>query len=200
MIAIEPVTLAGRHVRLEPLGWEHEPDLVEAGADPDISRWLPVDLSDAAALHLWLEESLATRETGTEMPFAVIDLASGRAIGSTRFMDIRPTHNAAEIGWTWYATAYQRTAVNSECKLLLLTYLFERAGCVRVCLKTDRLNERSQRAIERIGGVYEGTLRKHMVVRGGRYRDSVYYSILDTEWPQVKERLEGFLARTASPR
>jgi RimJ/RimL family protein N-acetyltransferase len=140
-----------------------------------------------------VQDILSRQAQGTDLPFAVIHLQAGCAIGATRYMEIRPKDLALEIGGTWYAPAYQRTAVNTECKYLLLRHAFEEWGCVRVQFKTDLLNERSQRAIERLGAVREGVLRHHMITPEGRLRDSVYYSILDSEWPAVKARLEAFL-------
>jgi RimJ/RimL family protein N-acetyltransferase len=200
VITLEPVILTGTHVRLEPLSWAHEDDLVLAGADPEITRFMPVRFEPRENLHAWLEASLRTAATGAEIPFAVVNLADGRAIGSTRFMDIRREHDAVEIGYTWYARSFWRTAVNTECKYLLMCHLFDSVGCGRVSLKTDLLNERSQRGIERLGAVREGVLRKHMIVREGRSRDTVYYSVIDSEWPAVKARLEGFIERGAVPR
>ena len=133
--------------------------------------------------------------TGREIAFAIIHKSDKRAIGSTRFLDIQPAHRTLEIGWTWIGTKYQRTAVNTECKYLLLSYAFEKLGAVRVQLRTDTRNEKSQKAIERIGAVKEGVLRKSHTTHTGFIRDSVYYSIIDDEWPAVKQRLEGFLAR-----
>lgn len=124
-----------------------------------------------------------------ELPFAILDRASGRAAGSTRYLEIRPEHRGLEIGWTWLGRAYRRTAVNTECKYLLLRHAFEVMGAVRVQLKTDARNLASQRAIERIGGVREGVLRRHMVLADGFVRDSVMFSVTDTEWPGARERL-----------
>jgi RimJ/RimL family protein N-acetyltransferase len=128
-----------------------------------------------------------------QMPFAIIDLVSQKAIGSTRFLDIQPANKGLEIGWTWLGQDYWRSVRNTECKYLLLSYAFEQQGAIRVQLKTDRRNQRSQLAIERIGGVKEGMLRQHMIMPDGYLRDSVYYSILDGEWPGVKKRLEAIL-------
>jgi RimJ/RimL family protein N-acetyltransferase len=124
-----------------------------------------------------------------------IHLESGRVAGATRYLNIVPQDRGLEIGGTWYGPEFQRTVVNTECKYLLLSHAFERLGCIRVQLKTDLRNERSQRAIERIGAVKEGVLRNHMILPDGRIRHSVFYSILDTEWPEVKNRLEGMLER-----
>jgi RimJ/RimL family protein N-acetyltransferase len=202
MLEVKPVTLTGRVVRLEPLSEAHAADLAIAGADAAIWRYMPygpVDQRGEAGMRAWVSEILERQARGTDLPFAVIHLASGsaagRAIGSTRFMDIQPHNRGVEIGGTWYGVAHQRTAVNTECKYLLLCHAFEVWRCVRVQLKTDLRNERSQRAIERIGAVWEGVLRNHMILPDGTLRHSVYYSILDSEWPAVKLKLENMLRR-----
>lgn len=186
-----PVALTGRVVRLEPLSEVHVPDLTLAGQDESIWRYLiygiPRTEEQMGAL---VRELLDRQARGTDVPFAVIQLETGRAVGSTRYMDIRPEHRSLEIGGTWYAPAVQRTAVNTECKYLLLRHAFETLGCIRVQFKADSRNERSLRALERIGAIKEGILRQHMIVLDGYLRDSVYYSILDSEWPRVKARLE----------
>ncbi len=195
MLTVQPVTLAGRVVRLEPLSVAHAPDLAEAGADETIWRWMPYGpVTTPERMRAWVEEILSRQARGTDLVFAVIHLASGRAVGSTRYMDIRPEHRGLEIGGTWYGPAHRRTAVNTECKYLLLGHAFETLGCVRVQLKTDQRNEPSQRAIERIGAVREGVLRQHMIMPDGYVRSSVLYSILDREWPAVKQQLERKLA------
>ena len=138
----------------------------------------------------WVCDILARAGRGTDLPFVAIHLESGRVAGATRYLNMLPEHRGLEIGGTWYGLEFQRTAVNTECKYLLLKYAFETLGCIRVQFKTDLRNERSQRAIERIGAVKEGILRNHMILPDGRYRHSVFYSILDSEWPEVKKRLE----------
>jgi RimJ/RimL family protein N-acetyltransferase len=191
---ITPVTLTGRVVRLEPLSEAHVPDLTAVGLDPSIWRQMLYGSVDSEAKMLaFVQQRLKEQAEGTDLPFAVIHLASGRAIGCTRFMDIQPRHRGVEIGGTWYGVAHQRTAVNTESKYLLLRHAFETWGCIRVQLKTDLRNERSQRAIERIGAVREGVLRNQMIRPDGTIRDSVYYSIIDSEWPAVKARLEAML-------
>lgn len=193
---ISPVTLDGRLVRLEPLGLVHADGLAEAGSDPAIWRYMLYgNLSLPGAMEAWVRDILHRQGEGTDLPFAVIHKPSGRVAGATRYLDIRPAHRGLEIGGTWYATEFQRTGVNTECKYLLLRHAFEMLGCVRVQFKTDALNERSMRGIERIGAQREGVLRNHMLLSDGRRRDSVYYSILDSEWPGVKTRLEGLMAR-----
>jgi len=143
----------------------------------------------------WVEDILSRAEKGTDLPFVVIHLASDRVAGATRYLNIMPKDRGLEIGGTWYGSDFQRTAVNTECKYLLLRHAFETLGCIRVQLKTDLRNERSQKAIERIGAIKEGVLRNHMILPNGYFRHSVYYSILDTEWEGVKKRLEVMLAR-----
>jgi RimJ/RimL family protein N-acetyltransferase len=190
-VDIHPVTLTGRLVRLEPLSEAHVPDLALAGSDETIWSYMPYGLvTTEPKMRAWVQEILSRQARGTDLVFAVIHLASGRAVGSTRYMDIQRQHRGLEIGGTWYAREHQRTGVNTECKYLLLRHAFEVLGCIRVQLKTDSRNEPSQRAIERIGAAREGVLRNHMIMPDGHFRHSVYYSIIDSEWPQVKARLE----------
>jgi RimJ/RimL family protein N-acetyltransferase len=192
---VKPVTLTGKTVRLEPLDEGHTLGLAEVAAEPSIWTYMPYgDVTTQIAMRTWVQNLLHHSETGDELPFAVIHLATGRVAGATRYMDIRPEHRGLEIGGTWYGTDFQRTAVNTECKYLLLRHAFEVLGCIRVQLKTDSRNERSQRAIERIGAVREGVLRNHMIMPDGVYRHSVYYSVLDAEWAGVKRRLEQLLS------
>ncbi|HEX2141735.1 MAG TPA: GNAT family protein [Candidatus Limnocylindria bacterium] len=193
MRAPERVTLAGRHVRLEPIEERHRDDLLAAAAqDPETFRYTLSQLwRGAAEWPAYLADALRP----DFITWATVDTVSGRAIGSTRFGDISPADGRLEIGWTWIAPSHQRTAVNTEAKLLQLTYAFEQLGATRVALKTDARNERSQRAIERLGGVREGVLRRHLRLPDGFIRDTVYYSILDDEWPSVKERLTARLNR-----
>ncbi|MGC1378971.1 MAG: GNAT family protein [Anaerolineales bacterium] len=193
---VDPVVLSGNHVRLEPLSEAHIAGLAEAGRDPSIWRhMLYGEVTSPEKMAAWVQHRLRDKAPGAEQPFAVIHLETGKIAGSTRYMDIRPEHRGLEIGGTWYGTAFQRTAVNTEAKYLLLRHAFETLGCIRVQLKSDLRNERSQRAIERIGAVREGVLRNHMILSDGVYRDTVYFSILDREWPAVKTHLEQLLAR-----
>jgi N-acetyltransferase len=183
----QPVTLTGRTVRLEPLTPDHLSDLFKAGGrDEEVWRWQggPAPRNEAE-----LAERLRSVLDGEYVPFAVIHLESGRAIGWTTFMDIDAPHERLEIGWTWYGRAYWRSSVNTECKLLLLAHAFEDLGMGRVQLKTDHLNTRSQAAIARLGAQREGTLRRHRRRPDGTWRDTVYFSILKTEWPEAKARL-----------
>lgn len=187
---VEPVTLAGRHVRLEPLSLAHVDALAAVAIDAEIWRWTTSVVRTPAELRGYVESALALAAAGSALPFATIDLASGAAVGSTRFGNIEPAHRRVEIGWTWIAPAWQRTALNTEAKCLMLRHAFERWGCLRVEFKTDSLNEKSRRALGRIGAKEEGTLRNHMITPSGRVRHSVYFSIVDTEWPAVKAGLE----------
>lgn len=188
---IHPITLTGHHVRLEPLTEAHVPDLAAVGLDPEIWRYMVYGNIDSEAKMLDFVRDLLTRQArGTDLPFAVVALAGGRAVGCTRYLEIRPRDRGLEIGGTWYGAAYRRTAVNTESKYLLLRHAFETLGCIRVQFKTDLRNMPSQRAIERLGAVKEGILRNHMILSDGAIRDSVYYSILDREWPAVKAGLE----------
>lgn len=186
---MQPVTLDGRVVRLEPLVFAHLPDLTSIGLDPALWRWTLTRLDSPEAMRAYLDAALADQATGRALPFAIIDRATGRAIGSTRYLSLEPAHRRLEIGWTWLGRAWQRTAANTEAKLLLLTHAFETLDCLRVEFKTDALNAPSRAALARLGAVEEGTLRAHMITAGGRVRDSVSYSILATEWPAVKAHL-----------
>jgi RimJ/RimL family protein N-acetyltransferase len=189
-LTFHPITLTGRHVRLEPLSEAHIPDLTLAGMDESIWRYMLYGaIRSEDDMRRWVLDILSRQGRGTDLPFAVIHLESGRAIGASRYLDIRPEHRGLEIGGTWYGTVYQRTAVNTECKFLLLQHAFETLGCIRVQFKTDLRNERSQRALERIGAIKEGILRNHMLLEDGYIRHSVYYSIINSEWPGVKARL-----------
>jgi N-acetyltransferase len=193
---VTPLTLRGSKVRVEPLGPEHASDLYFAGQDPAIWRFMPINPSNSlASISAWIADALSERATGAQLPFAILDQATGKAIGSTRYLSITPRDCGLEIGWTWLAPAAQRTAVNTECKYLLLRHAFEGLGAIRVQLKTDARNAVSQRAIARLGAVREGVLRQHMVVQDGHQRDTVMYSILDDEWTAVKARLEAYLQR-----
>ena len=187
MIA-DPLTLEGCWVRLEPLAECHAANLAEAAQDDEIWRYMPAVLKNEEQIRDWIAAAQAQQATGSQYPFAIVDRAAGRAIGSTRYLNIVPNDRGLEIGWTWLARAAWRTPVNTECKFLLLRHAFESLGCIRVQIKTDQRNERSRRAIERIGGQFEGILRNHMILHYG-IRDSAYYSVIEAEWPQVKARL-----------
>jgi N-acetyltransferase len=194
---VEPVTLEGAAVRLEPLAKTHLAGLCEVGLDPEIWRWFAVPVLTAEEMAGVVETALAEQARGVSLPFALLERSSGRVVGSTRYMNIEATHHRVEIGWTWLAPAWQRTAINTEAKYLLLRHAFETLRCIRVELKTDSLNERSRAAIQRIGGKEEGTFRNHMITASGRIRHSVYYSIVEAEWPGVRASLEQRLAALA---
>ena len=188
---VEPVTLTGNVVRLEPLQTTHAEGLFRAAQDPAIWLYLSYNPSVSLdAMNTWLANTLKAQERGDIVPFAIIQIATGQAVGSTRYMTIAPHDRGLEIGWTWLARAVQRTPVNTECKYLLLRHAFETLSAIRVQIKTDSRNMTSQRAIERLGASKEGVLRNHMIMPDGYYRHSVYYSILDTEWATVKAKLE----------
>ncbi len=192
---LEPVSLEGSIVRLEPLSLDHVPALAEVALDAGIWRWTLARPTTEAELREWAEAAIAGREAGTELPFATIDRASGRPIGSSRYMNIVLEHRRLEIGWTWVATEFQRTGVNREAKLLMLRHAFDTLGCRRVEFKTDALNEPSRTALLGIGARFEGIFRNHMVMPDGRMRDSAYYSVIDSEWPDVRAALEAGLRR-----
>jgi N-acetyltransferase len=188
----------GRLVVVEPLALEHEAGLRQAAAEGDLFRWMPLSLADSPGrLRAWLEQSLAAAAAGRDVPFTVLDAASGEPIGSTRFLEIRLEHLRVEIGWTWMARRVWGKGHNVETKLLLLSHALERVGCRRVEFKTDARNERSRGALAALGAQFEGVFRKHMVLRDGAPRDSAYYSVIDSEWPKVKRHLETRLAGMA---
>ena len=196
---VEPVLLAGSVVRLEPLTLDHLPALANVGLEADIWRWMPRQINSTADMRVYVEAALQACVAGTEMPFATIEHASGLVVGSTRYMAIEPRHRRLEIGNTWLAPAWQRTAVNTEAKLLMLTHAFNVLGALRVEFKTDALNERSRAALAGIGASEEGTLRRHMLTESGRRRDSVYFSVIEEEWPKVRMHLQQRLARLHAP-
>jgi RimJ/RimL family protein N-acetyltransferase len=192
---IAPVTLEGRCVRLEPLTMQHAAGLAEVGLDDDLWKWIPIPVRTVEEMGKYIQTALDEQKSGSALPFVLIDKASGRAIGSTRYGNIERAHRRLEIGWTWVARPWQRTAMNTEAKYLLLRHAFETLKCIRVELKTDSLNDRSRAAILRIGGREEGTLRNHMITASGRIRHTVYFSIVESEWPEVKARLENRLGQ-----
>ncbi len=194
---VTPVTLAGRRVRLEPLERSHLAGLVAAGADTATWTWMHAPLTDEASMRAWVEEALRNRDAGTEVPFATVDAATGRVLGSTRFMAIAPAHRRLEIGWTWLDPAAHGTGANGEAKYLLLAHAFERLGALRVELKTDARNVRSRAALAAIGATFEGVFRRHQLTASGRVRDSAWYAVTDEDWPAVRERLAARLAARA---
>jgi RimJ/RimL family protein N-acetyltransferase len=191
---LHPVTLEGRHVRLVPLTLDHAEGLARVGLDPELWRWIPGQITTREEMRAYVETALDEQEKGASLPFAVTDSRSGDIIGSTRYGNISLPNKRVEIGWTWYTRTRQRTPVNTESKLLLLSHAFETLGMIRVELKTDALNEKSRNAILRIGATQEGIFRKHLVCQSGRMRDTVYFSILDSEWPEKKSKLIARLA------
>ena len=193
---VKPVVLAGKHVRLEPMTEAHISGLAEIGVGQPFWHFMVYgNINTTDDMRNWVLDILSRAKHGSDLPFVAIHLASGRVAGATRYLNIMPRDRGLEIGGTWYGPEFQRTAVNTECKYLLLRHAFETLGCIRVQLKTDLRNERSQKAIERIGAVKEGVLRNHMILPDGYYRHSVFYSVLDTEWPGVKQRLEEMIER-----
>lgn len=190
---VEPVTLRGSIVQLEPMTAAHIDSLGEVGLEPELWRWGIAPLATLEDMRAYVMQALDEWRRGVSLPFVILAQSSGEVVGSTRYGNIDRGNRRLEIGWTWVTPAHQRTAVNTEAKLLLLTHAFERLGAHRVEFKTDALNQKSRNAILRIGAVEEGTFRKHIITASGRVRDSVYYSIIDSEWPVVKARLESKL-------
>ena len=181
---------------LEPMSLAHLPALLRVGLDPELWRWIPTGVANEEEMRAYVEKALDEQRGGVSLPFVIVATNPGsQVVGSTRYGNIDLSHRRLEIGWTWVAASHQRTAVNTEAKLLLLTHAFERLGVHRVELKTDALNRKSRAAIGRLGAVEEGIFRKHIVTASGRVRDTVYYSIIDTEWPTVKGRLQSWLQR-----
>ena len=197
--AAQTVTLQSRRVRLEPLSHAHADGLLAAASASEIWRYMAVNLDSPEAVARWIDVSLAANAQGTEAIFTIVDQATNRVLGSTRYLDIRPAHRGLEIGWTWLAKDQWRTGVNTECKFLLLQHAFETLEAIRVQLKTHRLNFRSRRAIERIGAQFEGILRNAVILADGTFRDSAYYSITDAEWPAVRRHLLMLMGGDGSP-
>lgn len=193
---LQPVTLEGTTVRLEPLSLAHEAALLAAAQDERIWRYTIHDPRTPEHMRAYIGAALRDRERGEALPFAVYHREAGQFIGATRYHAISEANRAVEIGFTWYAPRYWRSRVNTECKYLLLTHAFERLHCIRVELKTDARNAQSRRAILRLGAKEEGTLRSKVIMRDGHRRDAIYFSILDAEWPAVKTRLEAMLRRS----
>lgn len=183
-------------MRLEPMRRDHLDDLAEAGKHEELWRWTSNQAATREGMVEYMEVALAGASDGNTVPFVTVDKPSATVVGSTRFGNIDPVNRRAEIGWTWISPMFQRTYVNSEAKYLMLRHAFDVWECVRVELKTDVLNEKSRAAMIRLGAVEEGVLRRHILTYSGRFRDSIYYSILDHEWPAVRARLEARLRRT----
>jgi RimJ/RimL family protein N-acetyltransferase len=192
---VQPVVLEGERVRMEPLAEAHFADLLRVAIDAPLWRWTIMGPQDEAGLRRWFETALANAEAGTERPFATVDRATGRAIGSSRFMSIVPEHKRLEIGWTWVGSEFQRSGRNREAKLLQLTRAFEALGANRVEFKTHARNEQSRNALAGIGATFEGVFRNHVIMPDGSLRDSAYFSITREEWPAVNARLKAGLAR-----
>lgn len=190
---VQPVTLSGSIVSLEPLGPEHLEGLAEVALDPAIWRWTLARPTDVAGLRAWMETALANAGAGSEMPFATVDIETGKPIGSTRFMSIVPEHRRLEIGWTWVAPAFQRCGANQEAKYLQLRHAFETLGANRMEFKTDSENEKANPALLAIGAAFEGTFRNHMIMPDRRLRHSSYYAVAVEDWPKVKAALEARL-------
>lgn len=190
---IETVILDGNFIRLEPLSGNHLDALCRVGLNEEIWRLSPTTINTREDMSRYIENALDEQVKGVSLPFATVEKKTSEVVGSTRFGKIDPKNRRAEIGWTWIGKSWQRTFVNTEAKFLMLRYAFEVWNCIRVELKTDVLNEKSRRAIERLGAKQEGILRKHIITDSGRFRDTVYYSILDDEWGVVKTNLEAKL-------
>jgi RimJ/RimL family protein N-acetyltransferase len=191
---IQPVVLEGQSVRLEPLTEAHHEALCRIGLDEELWRLIPYKATTPAEMASYIRTALQLQAAGTALPFATVERASHTVVGSTRFMNIDVPNRRVEIGATFIAPPWQRTAMNTEAKYLMMRHAFETLGCIRVELKTDALNQRSRAAILRIGAKEEGILRQHMITWTGRLRDSVYFSVLDSEWPRVRALLEQKLA------
>jgi len=187
---IQPVTLEGRHVRLAPLTLDHTDALSEVGLDEDLWRWIPFQVRTRDEMQQYIQTALQWQADGTALPFVTTLADSAKPVGSTRYMNIDKPNRKVEIGATWIAAPWQRSAVNTEAKYLMLRHAFETLGCIRVELKTDFLNQKSRNAIQRIGAKQEGIFRNHIICASGRIRDSVYFSIIEAEWPGVKVELE----------
>jgi RimJ/RimL family protein N-acetyltransferase len=189
---ITPVTLQHSTVRLDPIRREHWQELWKVAKDSleDTFRWIPYSMRSAKDFEGWMDKALSEQERGESLVFATVEKASGKLIGSTRFMNIDRANRRVEIGSTWIAPRWQRSAINTEAKYLMLRHAFEQWGCIRVELKTDALNQKSRNAILRIGAKEEGTLRQHMITYTSRRRDTVYFSVIEGEWPEVKAKLE----------
>jgi len=194
-LALEPLVLEGTQVRLEPLSLDHLDALCDVGLEPNLWKWISNPVSTREDMEAYVRAALEGQERGTMLPFATVEHASGHVIGSTRYGNIDLKNRRVEIGWTWLAKPWQRTAINTEAKLLMLRYAFGPLGCNRVEFKTDALNERSRRAILRLGAEQEGILRKHMTTATDRVRDTVYFSIVDDDWPKVERRVLEMLVR-----
>lgn len=192
---VEPVVLTGTRVRMEPLREEHFAGLCDVAFDAPVWRWTIMGEQDEAGLREWVDTALANAAAGAERPFATVDIATGRVIGSSRYMSIVPEHKRLEIGWTWIGMDYQRTGRNREAKLLQLTHAFEALGANRVEFKTHARNVGSRTALLGIGATFEGIFRNHVIMPDGSLRDSAWFSVIKEEWPAVKAHIQGLLDR-----
>jgi N-acetyltransferase len=197
-MSIEPVTLNGRYVRLEPLALSHFDQLWAIGQDAELWKWAPYQIATPDKMRTYIQAALDGQKIGTALPFTVWQ-TTNQIVGCTRFGNIDAGNRHVEIGWTWIARPWQRTPVNTEAKFLMLQHAFEEWRCIRVAFKTDELDERSQHAIERLGAQREGVSRHHVIAESGRIRSSVYYSIIHDEWPPVKAHLQALLAHPWTP-
>lgn len=191
---IKPVTLEGKHVRLEPVRLDHFAALWRVGAYEEIWRYMPYTVRSEDDMRIFIEAELRKQQAGSAFRFVTIAKLSEQLVGSTSYLNIDRQHRRLEIGGTWITPSWQRSAVNTEAKFLQLSHAFETLGCIRVEFKTDSLNVKSRQALARIGAVEEGTFRNHMVMPDGRLRHSVYFSIVDREWPSVKAHLERLMS------
>lgn len=192
---IQPIVLTGARVKLAPLKFEHLSELYEAASDESLWRWTTNVVKSREDMLRYVETALGEFDRKTSLPFVTIEKSTNKIIGSTRFGNIDVRNRRTEIGWTWINPQYQRTAINTEAKLLMLNHAFETWNCIRVELKTDVLNEKSRKAIRRIGAKEEGVLRRHLITDAGRFRDTVYFSIIDSEWQRVKANLQEMLRK-----
>lgn len=194
---VSPITLEGQHVRLDPLSLSYEDALIAAAVDGELWTSAVTIVPTRDTMAAYIETALSAQALGDELPFVIVSKANSKVVGTTRYYDIRPADRRVAIGYTWLSRSAQRTAINTECKLMLLTHAFEEWNCNRVELVTDVLNEQSRTAILLIGAKEEGILRQHMIMPSGRVRDSVIFSIVADEWPEVKVNLISRLAKTA---
>jgi RimJ/RimL family protein N-acetyltransferase len=192
---LPPTILEGTHIRLVPMSMDHCDQLWEAGLDEELWRLTTVVIKGRDDMRRYIQEALKAQDKGMALPFVTVEKKTNKLVGSTRYGNIDESHRRVEIGWTWVAREWQRTVVNTEAKYLMLRHAFETMHCIRVEFKTDSLNEASRNALKRIGAKEEGVFRNHMITSGGRIRHSVYFSIIDSEWPDVKLQLERRLAR-----
>jgi N-acetyltransferase len=192
---VEPVTLSGHYVRLEPLAMNHFDQLWAIAQDAELWKWTPYQITTPDKMHAYIKAALDGQEISTALPFVTLWQATNEIVGCTRFGNIDAGNRHVEIGWTWIERRWQRTPVNTEAKFLMLRHAFEEWRCLRVAFKADELDERSQRAIERLGARREGVSRQHVITESGRIRSSIYYSIIHDEWPPVKAHLQALLAR-----